>query len=235
MAQPWCLQAELQTERQKAVLYDNSSKVLPSLGPGGRHDFIVRHDVKELGSHTLACSVSYTTAEGERKYLPQVVMLMHTVCGLLLSCLTLQPSADTNTYLRWAASAYCGLLLCPTTQLRCTSKYLPGGRTAWRLSSRLCPRRLWYCWTSDEGCLPFESRCALLCSTSSLWRATLSRSKRRSERPFAGLDQALPHIPSCRSVFQHCSPCVAALVRVLAGTDLQPLRHRADSMQPSSH
>ena len=88
MAQPWCLQAELQTERQKAVLYDNTSQVLPSLGPGARHDFIVRHDVKELGSHTLACSVSYTTAVGERKYLPQVAMLMHTVCGLLL-CLTL--------------------------------------------------------------------------------------------------------------------------------------------------
>eukprot|EP00891_Asterochloris_glomerata_P000556 jgi/Astpho2/556/fgenesh1_pm.00012_%23_2_t len=63
--------AELQTERQKVVLYDNSSQVLPSLGPGGRHDFIVRYDVKELGSHTLACSVSYTTAEGGRKYLPQ--------------------------------------------------------------------------------------------------------------------------------------------------------------------
>lgn len=39
-------QAEVQTERQKSVLADNTSSPLPLLTPGGRHDFIVSHDVK---------------------------------------------------------------------------------------------------------------------------------------------------------------------------------------------
>eukprot|EP00873_Tetraselmis_striata_P026048 jgi/Tetstr1/446312/TSEL_033855.t1 len=65
------IKAEVQTERQKSVLADNTSSPLPLLTPGGRHDFIVSHDVKELGAHTLVCSAVYTSGDGERKYLPQ--------------------------------------------------------------------------------------------------------------------------------------------------------------------
>ena len=64
-------QVELQTARQKVVLYDNSTMPLAFLGPGVRHDFIVQHDIKELGVHTLTCSTLYTAADGERRYAPE--------------------------------------------------------------------------------------------------------------------------------------------------------------------
>ena len=62
---------ELQTSRQKVVLYDNTTSPLPFLGPGSRHDFIVQHDIKELGIHNLICSTVYTAAGGERRYTPE--------------------------------------------------------------------------------------------------------------------------------------------------------------------
>mmetsp|Transcript_130 Transcript_130/g.468 ORF Transcript_130/g.468 Transcript_130/m.468 type:complete len:451 (+) Transcript_130:290-1642(+) len=65
------IKAEVQTERQKTILYDMTSNPLGMLAPGGRHDFIISHDVKELGAHTLVCSAVYTSVDGERKYLPQ--------------------------------------------------------------------------------------------------------------------------------------------------------------------
>uniref|UniRef100_A0A7S1T4R9 Trafficking protein particle complex subunit 13 n=1 Tax=Tetraselmis chuii TaxID=63592 RepID=A0A7S1T4R9_9CHLO len=65
------VKAEVQTERQKSVLFDNSAAPLALLTPGARYDFIVSHDVKELGAHTLVCCATYSSGEGERKYLPQ--------------------------------------------------------------------------------------------------------------------------------------------------------------------
>ncbi len=40
------IKAELATERQKISLYDNTQQPLRVLGPGQRHDFILKHDVK---------------------------------------------------------------------------------------------------------------------------------------------------------------------------------------------
>lgn len=34
------------------VLYDNTANLLPVLTSNGRHDFIVEHDLKEIGPHT---------------------------------------------------------------------------------------------------------------------------------------------------------------------------------------
>lgn len=65
------MQVELQTVRQKVVLYDISTTPLPFLAPGSRHDFIVQHDIKELGVHSLICSTVYTGADGERRYTPE--------------------------------------------------------------------------------------------------------------------------------------------------------------------
>jgi hypothetical protein len=65
------IKAELQTERQRLVLFDNTAAPIPVLQPGEAHDFTVEHDLKELGAHTLVCSTVYTDAEGERRYLPQ--------------------------------------------------------------------------------------------------------------------------------------------------------------------
>ena len=64
-------QVELQTARQKVVLYDTAAAPLPLMGPGHHHDFMVQHDIKELGMHTLVCSAVYTAADGERRYFPE--------------------------------------------------------------------------------------------------------------------------------------------------------------------
>ncbi|KAJ7548624.1 hypothetical protein O6H91_07G019900 [Diphasiastrum complanatum] len=65
------IKAELQTERQRIILADNSKAPIDSIRAGGRYDFIIEHDIKELGSHTLVCMAVYTDFDGERKYLPQ--------------------------------------------------------------------------------------------------------------------------------------------------------------------
>jgi hypothetical protein len=48
----FALQAEIQTERQRILLLDTTKSPVESIRAGGRYDFIVEHDVKELGSHT---------------------------------------------------------------------------------------------------------------------------------------------------------------------------------------
>lgn len=70
------LQAELQTERQRVTLYDNTKAPMDFICAGGRHDFIIEHDIKELGPHTLVCMAVYTDADAERKYLPQYFKFM---------------------------------------------------------------------------------------------------------------------------------------------------------------
>lgn len=49
----FCLQAEIQTEKQRILLLDTSKSPVESIRASGRYDFIVEHDVKELGAHTL--------------------------------------------------------------------------------------------------------------------------------------------------------------------------------------
>ncbi|KAK4759751.1 hypothetical protein SAY87_022882 [Trapa incisa] len=65
------IKAEIQTERQRILLLDTSKSAVESIRAGGRYDFIVEHDVKELGAHTLVCTALYDDGDGERKYLPQ--------------------------------------------------------------------------------------------------------------------------------------------------------------------
>ncbi|KAI4296706.1 hypothetical protein L6164_036644 [Bauhinia variegata] len=66
------IKAEIQTERQRILLLDTSKSPVESIRAGGRYDFIVEHDVKELGPHTLVCTALYNDGvDSERKYLPQ--------------------------------------------------------------------------------------------------------------------------------------------------------------------
>ncbi|KAJ9690416.1 hypothetical protein PVL29_012858 [Vitis rotundifolia] len=65
------IKAEMQTEKQRILLLDTSKSPVESIRAGGRYDFIVEHDVKELGAHTLVCTAVYNDGDGERKYLPQ--------------------------------------------------------------------------------------------------------------------------------------------------------------------
>ncbi|KAK8964689.1 hypothetical protein KSP40_PGU013399 [Platanthera guangdongensis] len=48
----WRQKAEIQTEKQRILLLDTSKSPVESIRSGGRYDFIVEHDVKELGPHT---------------------------------------------------------------------------------------------------------------------------------------------------------------------------------------
>ncbi|KAI7751685.1 hypothetical protein M8C21_026204 [Ambrosia artemisiifolia] len=65
------IKAEIQTERQRILLLDTTKTPVETIRAGGRYDFIVEHDVKELGAHTLVCTAQYSDGDAERKYLPQ--------------------------------------------------------------------------------------------------------------------------------------------------------------------
>jgi len=68
------VRAELQAGEggaPRTLLHDTGGAPLPLLGPGARSDFVLRHDVRALGPHTLVCTATYTVAvSGERKHLP---------------------------------------------------------------------------------------------------------------------------------------------------------------------
>ncbi|KAI3741151.1 hypothetical protein L1987_58818 [Smallanthus sonchifolius] len=70
------IKSEIQTERQRIMLLDTSKSPVESIRAGGRYDFIVEHDVKELGAHTLVCTALYYDSDAERKYLPQYFKFM---------------------------------------------------------------------------------------------------------------------------------------------------------------
>jgi hypothetical protein len=71
------IKCELHTERQRVVLRDDTARPIARLQPGESRDFIVEHDLKELGAHTLVCSAVYTDGGepglggGERRFAPQ--------------------------------------------------------------------------------------------------------------------------------------------------------------------
>ncbi|RWR76349.1 trafficking protein particle complex subunit 13 isoform X1 [Cinnamomum micranthum f. kanehirae] len=90
------IKAEIQTEKQRILLLDTSKSPVESIRSGGRYDFIVEHDVKELGPHTLVCTALYNDGDGERKYLPQFFKF---VVANPLSVRTKVRSIKENTYL----------------------------------------------------------------------------------------------------------------------------------------
>ena len=79
--------AELHTERNRVLLYESDKSSSASGGnakspnrpspqgltmaAGDSSGFIVEHDIKEVGTHTLVCSVTYSDSFGERRYMPQ--------------------------------------------------------------------------------------------------------------------------------------------------------------------
>eukprot|EP00887_Chlorella_sp_A99_P006493 scaffold3.g6493.t1 len=65
------VRVEMATERASALLFDNIAAPLPRLGPGQRQELVIRHDVKELATHTLTTTSSYQGPDGERHLLPQ--------------------------------------------------------------------------------------------------------------------------------------------------------------------
>lgn len=77
-------------------MLDTSKSPVESIRSGGRYDFIVEHDVKELGPHTLVCTALYNDGENERKYLPQFFKF---VVANPLSVRTKVRSVKDTTYL----------------------------------------------------------------------------------------------------------------------------------------
>ncbi|KAG9441005.1 hypothetical protein H6P81_016859 [Aristolochia fimbriata] len=90
------IKAEIQTDRQRILLLDTSKSPVETIRSGGRYDFIVEHDVKELGPHTLVCTALYNDGDGERKYLPQFFKF---VVANPLSVRTKVRAVKENTFL----------------------------------------------------------------------------------------------------------------------------------------
>lgn len=59
------LTVEMQTANTKVVLGEYGSKNA-QLAPGGTVECVVAHEIKELGQHVLACTVSYRAPPGSR-------------------------------------------------------------------------------------------------------------------------------------------------------------------------
>jgi len=60
------VKAELQTGTKRFSLAEMNTPII-SFGSGESHDFIVTHEVKEIGIHILVCTVNYTRHTGEIK------------------------------------------------------------------------------------------------------------------------------------------------------------------------
>ncbi|KAJ3355746.1 hypothetical protein HDU83_002751 [Entophlyctis luteolus] len=60
------VKAELQTQSQRFVLVDSSTSTI-SLEPAAFAEYVISHDIKELGVHILVCSVSYADQKNAHK------------------------------------------------------------------------------------------------------------------------------------------------------------------------
>ena len=68
------IRIEIQSDHGKSVLYDTMpTRGLSTLAPSQHYELMVKHDVRDLGPHTLLCASAYTTlaASTEARYSPQ--------------------------------------------------------------------------------------------------------------------------------------------------------------------
>ncbi|KAH7619099.1 hypothetical protein Ndes2526B_g06052 [Nannochloris sp. 'desiccata'] len=68
------IRIEIQSDHGKSILYDTMpTQGIPLLPPGAHHEFIVKHDVRDLGPQTILCASAYVTPAfpNEPKYSPQ--------------------------------------------------------------------------------------------------------------------------------------------------------------------
>ncbi|KAI9228936.1 MAG: hypothetical protein DHS80DRAFT_2353, partial [Piptocephalis tieghemiana] len=57
------IKAELQTSTQRFILIDTSENPTPVMPPQALTEYLIKHEVKELGVHVLVCSVQYTAKQ----------------------------------------------------------------------------------------------------------------------------------------------------------------------------
>ncbi|CAG8478384.1 3780_t:CDS:1 [Racocetra persica] len=64
------LKVELLTSSQRLLLADNTvNGPIQQMEPGKVKEFVIKHEIKELGVHNIVCSYQYTTNEGEKKFI----------------------------------------------------------------------------------------------------------------------------------------------------------------------
>nr|CAG8512124.1 15117_t:CDS:2 [Entrophospora candida] len=61
------IKVELQTNSQRLLLIDTSTSPVSLLDPKKSCEFIIKHEIKELGIHNLTSLITYSTIEGERR------------------------------------------------------------------------------------------------------------------------------------------------------------------------
>ncbi|RKP15096.1 hypothetical protein BJ684DRAFT_7545 [Piptocephalis cylindrospora] len=57
------IKAELQTSTQRFILIDTADSPTPVMPPQALTEYLIKHEVKELGVHVLVCSVQYTAKQ----------------------------------------------------------------------------------------------------------------------------------------------------------------------------
>lgn len=62
------IKIDLQTGSQKLSLSGGGDPPIPLIAPEESIDQVIKHEIKELGTHILVCSVSYMPPDGERMY-----------------------------------------------------------------------------------------------------------------------------------------------------------------------
>ncbi|CAG8728029.1 5572_t:CDS:1, partial [Dentiscutata heterogama] len=62
------LKVELITSSQRLLLADNTvNGPIPLMEPGKVNEFVIKHEIKELGVHNIVCLYQYATNEGEKR------------------------------------------------------------------------------------------------------------------------------------------------------------------------
>jgi len=61
------VKCELQTSGNNKFILAETPPI-GKIGCGETQDFVLKHEIKELGIHILSCSVQYVKMDGERKY-----------------------------------------------------------------------------------------------------------------------------------------------------------------------
>ncbi|RIB01472.1 hypothetical protein C2G38_1992871 [Gigaspora rosea] len=62
------LKVELLTSSQRLLLADNIvNGPIQQMEPGKVNEFVIKHEIKELGVHSIVCLYQYTTNEGEKR------------------------------------------------------------------------------------------------------------------------------------------------------------------------
>jgi len=64
------VKAEIQTTTTRSSLLDITTTPIQNFGSGESHDYVLQHEVKDVGIHILVFNLEYTNKDNERKRIP---------------------------------------------------------------------------------------------------------------------------------------------------------------------